>query len=136
MSSTRTGVHSPHKLKALIPVALLLSCASAPRDDSRQPAQTGAAAAPAPPPATSDAARQPTAALIIESRKLFVSNGAACEAWEVEIPNMLEENRGRLRRVGAGGPAASVEFERQGNDLTLEAPCFGEKSGVCLPCAQ
>jgi hypothetical protein len=125
-------------LQALAPVALLLSCATSIDDAPQavQPLQTSPATVQAPTGRASDAARQPTAALIIEGRKLFVSNGGSCEQWEVEVPNMLEESRGRLRRAAAGGPVVSLDFERQGDDLMLEAPCFGEMKGVCLSCEQ
>ncbi len=84
-------------------------------------------------PAAANAA-QSTAALIVESRKLFVADGTSCDAWEVEVPNLLEETRGRLRHAGVGEPSVIIDFERQGDDLMLEAPCFGDKKALCLTC--
>lgn len=132
-------MNKTRRLVLLAPgIALFLSCAGAAREDSPpsiEPASTGRVEAKAPKSLDATTAPSSPAAQIIEGRKLFVSDGASCEAWEIDLPNILEDSRGRVRHAAsAGQPSVVADFERQGGELMLEAPCFGDKKGFCLPC--
>jgi hypothetical protein len=104
------------------------------RAEPRATARTSAAPlVPAEPPSA--------AASIFDKRKLYLGGadaGASCEAWDIEIPDMLDDTRAKLRRPAPEGDVrVTVDVERRGAELQIGAPCFGiAKASVCLSCPE